>query len=51
MPGGHLVTCSAALACVGLMTHVDAAAWVATAAFLGTGSVLYLLARAGRRTK
>lgn len=50
MPGGHLGTCSAALVCVGLMTQVDAAAWLATAAFLGTGSVLYLFARAGRRT-
>lgn len=48
LPGGYTIPLIAAGVCLALLTRVDGAAWLVTAAFLGVGSVLYLVARASR---
>jgi amino acid transporter len=44
LPGGYLIPGIAAAVCLALLTQVGAQAWLVTAAFLGAGTLLYLLA-------
>jgi len=50
LPGGYTIPILGALVCGGLLTQVSIEAWLVTAAFLGAGSVLYVLARGTRST-
>jgi amino acid transporter len=48
LPGGYVIPVIGAAVCLALLTRVGAEAWVVTAAFLGAGTLLYLVARSVR---
>jgi amino acid transporter len=48
LPGGLVIPGVAVLVCLALLTQVKAADYFVTAAMLGVGGLLYLVARAGR---